>query len=193
MAIIFYIATSKWRLPLALFLIVVVTSAIYWPMLYNDFISYDDTDYVTVNMMVRQGLTHKGFIWAFSEFHVGNWHPLTWLSHMLDVELFNLKPLGHHATNLLFHVLNSALLCALLHRLTGFLGRSMVVALLFAIHPLHVESVAWISERKDVLSTLFWFLTMWAYASYAKKPSIKRYLPIAAFFALGLMLSLIHI
>jgi hypothetical protein len=181
------ITTAKWQLPAALLLIVAVTIAVYWPVLYNDFISYDDTDYVTVNMMVRQGLTIKGFIWAFSAFHAGNWHPLTWLSHMLDVELFNLNPVGHHATNLLFHILNSALLCALLHRLTGFLGRSMVVALLFAIHPLHVESVAWISERKDVLSTLFWLLTMWVYASYANKPSLKRYLPVIACFALGLM------
>jgi tetratricopeptide (TPR) repeat protein len=181
------IVTAKWRLPLALLLIAGLTIAVYWPVLYNDFISYDDTDYVTVNMMVRQGLTLKGFTWAFTAFHAGNWHPLTWLSHMLDVEMFGLNPLGHHAANLLLHTLNSVLLCALLHRMTGFIGRSMVVALLFAVHPLHVESVAWISERKDVLSTLFWFLTMWSYLCYASKPSLKRYLPVVAFFALGLM------
>ncbi|MDD5284671.1 MAG: tetratricopeptide repeat protein [Desulfuromonadaceae bacterium] len=187
MANISKIATSKWSLPLALLLIAGLTAAVFWPVLYNDFISYDDTDYVTLNMMVRQGLTLKGLVWSFTAFHAGNWHPLTWLSHMLDVELFNLNPLGHHATSLLFHLLNSALLCALLQRLTGFLGRSMIVALLFAIHPLHVESVAWISERKDVLSTLFWLLTMWAYASYSEKPGLKRYLPVVALFALGLM------
>jgi hypothetical protein len=181
------IVTSKWRLPLALFLVAGLTVAVYWPVLYNGFIDFDDNDYVTANMMVRQGLTLKGFIWAFSAFHAGNWHPLTWLSHMLDVELFGLNPMSHHAASLLLHAVNSVLLCALLHRLTGFLGRSMVVAMLFAIHPLHVESVAWIAERKDVLSTLFWFLTMGAYVGYADKPCLKRYLPVAAFFALGLM------
>ncbi len=178
---------AKWQLPAALFLIVVLTVAVYWPVLHNDFISYDDTDYVTVNMMVRNGLSIKGFFWAFSAFHAGNWHPLTWLSHMLDVELFGLNPLGHHATSLLIHTLNAVLLCALLQRLTGFLGRSVIVALLFAIHPLHVESVAWVSERKDVLSTLFWLLTMWSYACYANRPGIKRYLSVVALFALGLM------
>ncbi len=182
-----HITVSKWRLPLALCLLAAVTIAVYWPVLQNGFVSYDDTDYVTTNMAVRQGLTLQSFTWAFSAFHAGNWHPLTWLSHMLDVELFNLNPAGHHGTNLLLHVLNAVLLCAFLHRLTGFLGRSMVVALLFAIHPLHVESVAWVSERKDVLSTLFWFLTMWVYASYAGAPNLKRYLPILACFALGLM------
>lgn len=178
---------AKWRLPLALLLIAALTVAVYWPMLHNGFIDFDDDDYVTVNMAVRQGLTFKGFIWAFSTFHAANWHPLTWLSHMLDVELYGLNPLGHHATSLLLHAANSLLLCALLHRLTGFVGRSMVVAMLFAIHPLHVESVAWVAERKDVLSTLFWLLTMWAYTGYAHNPSLKRYLPVVAFFALGLM------
>ena len=178
---------AKWRLPLTLLLIALFTALVYWPVLYNDFISYDDTDYVTANIMVRQGLTIKGFVWAFSSFHAGNWHPLTWLSHMLDIELSGLNPLGHHATSHLIHTVNSVLLCALLHRLTGFLGRSLVVALLFAIHPLHVESVAWVAERKDVLSTLFWLLTMWSYACYSDKPSLKRYLPVIALFALGLM------
>jgi len=181
------IATSKWRLPFVLLLIAALTVAIYWPVLHNDFIDFDDDVYVTVNMMVRQGLTLKGFIWAFTSFHAANWHPLTWLSHMLDVELFGLNPMGHHATSLLLHAVNSLLLCALLHRLTGFLGRSMFVALLFALHPLHVESVVWVAERKDLLSTLFWLMTMWAYIGYTDKPSLKRYLPVAVFFALGLM------
>jgi len=179
--------SARWRLPIALFLIVVVTVTVYWPVLHNDFIDFDDDVYVTLNMAVRQGLTLKGFIWAFSTFHAGNWHPLTWLSHMLDVNLFGLNPSWHHATSLFIHTTNSLLVCAILHRLTGFVGRSMVVALLFAIHPLHVESVAWVAERKDVLSTLFWLLTMWAYTSYASSPSLKRYLPVTAFFTLGLM------
>ena len=178
---------GKWRLPLALLLITAVTVAVYWPVLQNGFIDFDDDDYVTVNMAVRQGLTLKGFFWAFSTFHAGNWHPLTWLSHMLDVELFGLNPIGHHATNLLLHALNSLLLCALLYRLTGFIGRSMIVALLFAIHPLHVESVAWVAERKDVLSTLFWLWTMLAYLRYVRKPCLNRYLPVAVLFALGLL------
>jgi tetratricopeptide (TPR) repeat protein len=179
--------TGKWCLPLALALIAAVTVAVYWPLLYNGFIDYDDTDYVTVNMMVRQGLTLKGFIWSFSAFHAGNWHPLTWLSHMLDIELFDLNPMGHHAVNLLLHVVNAALLCALLHRLTGFLGRSVVVAALFALHPLHVESVAWVAERKDVLSALFWLLTMAAYVRYTRKRSLSRYFVVSLLFALGLM------
>jgi tetratricopeptide (TPR) repeat protein len=177
----------KWQLPIALLLIAGVTVAVYWPVLNNGFIDYDDTDYVTANMMVRQGLTLKGFIWSFMAFHAGNWHPITWLSHMLDIQLFNLNPMGHHADSLLFHVANALLLCLVLERLTGRLGRSMVVALLFALHPLHVESVAWIAERKDVLSTLFLLLTMAAYAWYTLRPSLTRYLPIVVLFALGLM------
>jgi tetratricopeptide (TPR) repeat protein len=177
----------KWQLPIALLLIAVVTVAVYWPVLNNGFIDYDDTDYVTANMMVRQGLTLKGFIWSFIAFHAGNWHPLTWLSHMVDIHLFDLNPMGHHADSLLFHVANALLLCLVLQRLTGRLGRSVVVALLFALHPLHVESVAWIAERKDVLSTFFWLMTMAAYLWYARKPSLKRYLPVVLLFALGLM------
>ncbi len=177
----------RWYLPLALLLITVVTAAVYWPTLHNDFIDFDDDVYVTANMMVRQGLSFKGLLWSLSTFHAANWHPLTWLSHMLDVQLFGMNPLGHHATSLLIHIANALLLCALLHRLTGFVGRSLVVALLFAIHPLHVESVAWVAERKDVLSTLFCFLTLWAYCGYAKKTTITRYLSVVVFFALGLM------
>lgn len=180
-------AAAKRLLPLALLLIATVTVAVYWPVLHNGFIDFDDDVYVTANTAVQQGLTVKGFIWAFTTFHAGNWHPLTWLSHMLDVELFDLNPMGHHATSLLLHTINSLLLCALLHRLTGFLWRSMFVAMLFALHPLHVESVAWVAERKDVLSTLFWFLTMGAYVWYAGKPGLKRYFPVAVFFALGLL------
>lgn len=178
---------ATWHLPLALLLIAALTIIVYWPVLHNDFIDFDDDVYVTSNMMVRQGLSLKGFLWSISTFHAANWHPLTWLSHMLDAQLFGLNPAGHHATSMLIHAVNSMLLCALLHRLTGFVGRSLIVALLFAVHPLHVESVAWVAERKDVLSTLFCFLTMWAYVGYTSKPSLQRYLPVAGFFALGLM------
>ncbi len=179
--------TAKWQLPLALTLIAAITLAVYWPVLHNGFIDFDDDVYVTSNMAIRQGLSFKGFSWAFGTFHAANWHPLTWLSHMLDVTLFGMNPMGHHGTSLLLHIANSLLLCTLLHRLTGFAGRSMVVALLFAVHPLHVESVAWIAERKDVLSTLFWLLTMAAYVEYARKPGLSRYLPVAVFFTLGLL------
>jgi len=178
---------TRWRLTAALFLIVAVTIAVYWPVLQNDFIDFDDDLYVTANMMVQQGLSLKGFLWSITTFHAANWHPLTWLSHMLDVELFDLNPSGHHATSLFLHSVNALLLFALLHRLTGFIGRSLFVALLFALHPLHVESVAWVAERKDLLSSLFWLLTIWAYCGYAGKPSVSRYLPVALLFALGLM------
>lgn len=183
----FKVVQAKWQLPLALLLIAAVTVAVYLPVLHNGFIDFDDDLYVTANMIVRQGLTLDGFFWAFSTFHAANWHPLTWLSHMLDVELFGLNPLGHHAVSLLLHTLNSLLLCALLYRLSGFIGRSMVVALLFALHPLHVESVAWVAERKDVLSTLFLLLTIRAYAGYVSKRSLQRYLFVAVMFALGLL------
>jgi protein O-mannosyl-transferase len=175
------------RLMLALLLIFLVTVAVYYPALHNAFIDYDDNDYVTMNPMVSQGLTLKGFLWAFSAFHAANWHPLTWLSHMLDVQLFDLNPMGHHAVSVLIHAINSAFLCLLLRRLTGSLARSVIVALLFALHPLHVESVAWVAERKDVLSTFFWFLTMWCYAGYAEHPAPRRYLAVALSLALGLM------
>jgi protein O-mannosyl-transferase len=178
---------ESWGLPLALFLIAVATVAVFWPVLHNGFIDYDDPDYVTINMVVRQGLTLKGALWSLGAFHAGNWHPLTWLSHMLDIQLFDLNPVGHHAVSVLLHAGNAVLLCLVLKRLTGFLGRSVVVALLFALHPLQVESVAWIAERKDVLSTLFWFLTMLAYLWYVKNPSTKRYLAVAGLFALGLL------
>ena len=181
------IGPGKWAFPLALALIAMITAAVYWPVLQNGFIDFDDDLYVTANNVVQQGLTLKGAAWSFTTFHAANWHPLTWLSHMLDVQLFGLNPAGHHAVGMLLHIANALLVCAVLYRLTGFLGRSMLVALLFAVHPLHVESVAWIAERKDTLSTLCWLLALWSYLGYAKTPSLKRYLPVVAFFCLGLM------
>jgi len=128
---------------------------VYWPVTDHGFINLDDPDYVTDNRHVRSGLTRENLIWAISATHSGNWHPLTWMSHMLDVEIFGLNPGGHHLTNLLFHLVNSLLLFSVFRKMTGGLWQSAAVASLFACHPLHVESVAWVAERKDLLSTLF--------------------------------------
>ena len=160
---------SKWLICLALGLI---TLALYLPALSHDFLGYDDQQYVTENTQVQAGLTGHGVVWAFGR-HAGNWHPLAWLSHMLDCQLYGLKPAGHHLTNVLLHFANTLLLFLLLNRMTGALWRSALVAALFAWHPLHVESVAWVAERKDVLSAFFWMLTLWAYARYAGVRSPK--------------------
>ena len=152
-----------------------------------DFVGYDDELYVTENSHVQKGLTSKGLKWAFITFHSGNWHPLTWLSHMLDCELYGLNPTGHHWTNVEFHIANTLLLFFILFRMTGALWRSALVAALFALHPLHVESVAWISERKDVLSTFFALLMIFAYYCYVKTPCFKNYLLVIVFLSLGLM------
>ena len=165
----------------------ITTIAVFWQVGNHEFISFDDNDYVTENRYVQDGLTLKGIIWAFSEPHAHNWHPLTWLSHMLDCQLFGLKPGRHHLVNLFFHVVNTLLLFLILRRMTKGLWQSAFVAAVFAIHPLHVESVAWVAERKDVLSTFFWMLTMGAYVYYVERPDYKRYLFVLVFFVLGLM------
>jgi hypothetical protein len=151
------------------------------------FINLDDSAYVTDNRPIQEGLTLEGVTWAFKTIHAGHWHPLTWVSHMLDCQLYGLKPGGHHLTNLIFHIANTLLLFFVLKRMTGTLWRSCFVAALFALHPLRVESVAWVAERKDVLSTFFWILAMWAYLRYVERPNIDRYLLALLFFALGLM------
>jgi len=163
------------------------TFAVYWQVTNHDFVSFDDNVYVTQNSHVQAGVTKKNIIWALTRIDANFWHPLTWLSHMLDCELFGLDAEMHHLTNLLFHIANTLLLFWVIKRMTGALWRSAFVAALFALHPLHVESVAWISERKDVVSTLFWMLTMWAYVRYAERPGVNRYLLILFFFASGLM------
>ena len=168
-------------------LLLLVTVAVYLQVWSAGFVNYDDEAYVTANTHVQSGLTYEGTLWAFNVGYEGNWHPLTWLSHMLDCQLFGPSPIGPHAVNLLLHLANTLLLLLVLNRTTGSLWKSAFVAALFAVHPLHVESVAWVSERKDVLSTLFWFLTMWAYVRYTESPSLKRYGVVTAFFALGLM------
>jgi Flp pilus assembly protein TadD len=149
-------------------ILVVGTAALFWPATRNEFVNLDDPDYYTVNPVVQAGLTAAGFRWAFQAGAAGNWHPLTWLSHQLDAELFGLRPAGPHAVNVAWHALNAALLLLVLVQFTGHRGRSFLVALLFAVHPLHVESVAWISERKDVLSAAFGLLTLLAYAAYVR-------------------------
>ena len=163
------------------------TFAAFRGVLSNRFTTFDDPFYVTDNTQVRKGLTGESVAWAFTTYETANWHPLTWLSHMADVQLFGANPGGHHLTSLLLHALNAVLLFLLFFRMTGALWRSAFLAALFALHPLHVESVAWIAERKDVLSTLFWLLTTGAWLAYVKSKKPASYALMLVFFALGLM------
>jgi tetratricopeptide (TPR) repeat protein len=163
------------------------TFAVFGQVLRHEFINYDDPTYVTGNPNVYVGLTLEGVAWAFTSNYSSNWHPLTWISHMLDCQFFGLKPWGHHLSSLLLHAINTLLVFLVLKRMTGATWRSAVVAALFAWHPLHVESVAWVAERKDVLSATFWMLTLWAYLRYAQKPEPGRYLLCLLFFMLGLL------
>ncbi|HET7343754.1 MAG TPA: tetratricopeptide repeat protein [Methylomirabilota bacterium] len=151
------------------------------------FIDFDDSEYVYANPVVRQGLTPSGIAWAFSLSAYASWHPITWMSHMADVQLFGLHAGLHHVVNVVLHGLNTVLLFLVLSGMTGAIWRSALVAALFGVHPLHVESVAWVSERKDVLSTMFWFLTLAAYGRYAKAPTAGRYAATLLFFVLGLL------
>jgi tetratricopeptide (TPR) repeat protein len=153
----------------------------------HEFVSLDDPSYVLDNPMVRRGLTLEGLAWAFASFHSFNWHPLTWLSHMLDVTLFGVAPAGHHLVSASLHGLNAALCFVALRALTGALWSSALIAALFAVHPLRVESVAWVAERKDLLAGLFWMLSLWAYAGYAHRPSWGRYAAVFAATGLGLL------
>jgi len=179
---------DRHHLTLIISLILILgTLAVFWQVRNHEFINLDDNEYVTNNPQVKSGLALRGVIWAFTTGHASNWHPLTWLSHMLDCTLYGLNPGGHHVTNLLFHIANSLLLFLVLKRMTGAIWESGFVAGLFALHPLHVGSVAWVAERKDVLSTFFWVLAMWAYVSYSKRPGLKRYLLVLLFFVLGLL------
>jgi hypothetical protein len=161
--------TSRWRTWGVSLALVLGTLAIYWPVRHYGFVDYDDNDYVFNNPAVRAGLSGWGLVWAFVDQHAGNWHPLTWLSHMLDCQLFGLKAGAHHLVNVLIHCANAVLLFRLLRSMTGAFWRSACVAALFAWHPLRVESVAWISERKDVLSGFFFMLTLWMYVLYVKQ------------------------
>jgi tetratricopeptide (TPR) repeat protein len=164
----------------------VLTIAVYAAVAHFEFVTWDDGNYIQIDP-VRGGLTWRGVTWAFTTGETANWHPLTWLSHMLDVEIYGNQAGGHHVTNLIFHVANVLLLFGVFVRMTGAIGRSAFVAALFAVHPLHVESVAWVAERKDVLSTFFALLTIWAYIAYVRGPRTSRFLLICFWYALGLM------
>jgi hypothetical protein len=182
------------RLPAVICLaLAVVTFAVYWPVTRHGFINFDDPPYITENPNVLSGLTWHGLAWAFQIGYAAYWQPLTWISHMLDCQMFGLNAAGHHFVNILFHAANAVLLFLLLNQLTGATWRSAFVAAFFAWHPLRVESVAWAAERKDVLSGFFWMLTLLAYVRYAQKksfssqPSTLNYFLAVFFFACGLM------
>jgi Flp pilus assembly protein TadD len=168
-------------------LLIAAIVIIYAPVRHYDFVQVDDPKYVSENPNVAQGLTLPGIVWAFTARHGGYWIPLTWLSYMADVQISGMNAGALHVTNVLLHIANSLLLLGLLWSMTGAFGRSAFVAALFAVHPLHVESVAWITERKDVLSTLCWLLAIWAYIAYVRRPGLGRYLLVLVWFALGLM------
>jgi len=169
------------------FLLVIATVVLYYPVNNHPFANYDDADYVFDNFHVKSGLHWSTVTWAFTTFAAANWHPLTWLSHAADVQFFELNPGRHHDVNLLLHTLNVVLLFWVLRRATGYVGRSAMVAALFALHPINVESVAWIAERKNVLSMLFFLLALGAYRWYALKPQGGRYAVVAVLYAMGLM------
>lgn len=168
-------------------LLIIASLTLYNSVSRHPFINYDDDRYVSDNAHVSDGFTWESIKWAFSSYDESNWHPLTWLSHMLDCQLFRLNPAGHHYTNALLHALDVALLFWVLYSATGFIWRSFMAAALFALHPINVESVAWVAERKNLLSLFFFLLTLGAYHWYASKPRVGRYAVVAALFALGLM------
>ena len=185
-------ARSRWLSPtgekiLLGMLLAAAVAAVYYPVHFQPFANYDDPDYVTDNFHVKAGLKWTTVTWAFTTRAAANWHPITWLSHALDTQVFGLSPAGPHDVNVLLHIVNALLLFWVLQHATGFMGRSWMVAALFALHPLNVESVAWIAERKNLLSMFFFLLTLAAYGWYTKRPSSVRYLAVAALFALGLM------
>ncbi|MBC2717653.1 MAG: tetratricopeptide repeat protein [Desulfobacteraceae bacterium] len=168
-------------------LLLIMTFSVYFQVHQFEFVGFDDNEYVYENPNVTTGVTFENIIWAFTAFHSNNWHPLTWISHMTDCQIFGLQPGWHHLINLFFHIANAILLFLVFRKMTGGLWQSAFVAAVFAIHPLHVESVAWVSERKDVLSTFFWILTMWSYYWYANRLVFKRYILILLFFTMGLL------
>ncbi len=178
----------SWRVPAACLVLAAITFAVFGQTLWHEFVNYDDEVYVYENPVVARGLTLKGMVWVFTHVHAANWHPLTWLSHMLDCQLYGLNPGGHHLTNVLLHTATVIALFLVLQQMTGAFWRSAFVAAVFAIHPLRVESVAWVAERKDVLSGLFFMLAIGAYVRYARRPwSPVRYGLVVLLFAMGLM------
>jgi protein O-mannosyl-transferase len=181
------LGASRLQIAAVVTVLVTATVAVYWGVSRSDFVHFDDYAYVVNNYHVRQGLTWPGIKWAFASVRMDYWHPLSSLSHMADIQMFGMWGGGHHLTSLAFHVLNTLLLLGFLNYTTRRFWASTIVAALFALHPLHVESVAWVTERKDVLSTFFWLLTMWAYVFYAAKPSALRYAGVIVLLAIGLM------
>jgi len=179
-------ANTKYLLSIYSALAIIII-AVYFPVLNFKFVLLDDGAYITNNNLVATGITGKNVLTAFSYIQTCTWHPITWLSHMADVQLYGMNPGGHHLTNLIIHIFSSLLLLHLLFRSTGSLWQSTFVAALFALHPLHVESVAWVSERKDVLSAFFWFLSLVIYVDYVKRPQKTLYILCLIFFILGLM------
>ena len=175
------------KLALIMFLLAVLAVLPFAQTVGHDFIGYDDTVFVTDNPEVRAGLSWEGMQWAITAFHAGNWMPLTWMSHMLDVSLFGMEPGWHHLVNVLIHALSTALLFLALFTMTGAVWQSAFVAALFGIHPLHVESVAWVAERKDVLSGFFFMLVLLSYERYVRRGGARRYLLVVLCFALGLL------
>lgn len=172
---------------LVVLILILLILAVYWPVQNYGFLNFDDDVYITKNSYVQSGITLDGLYWAFSTKYFGLWNPLIWISFMIEYHLFGFNAGGYHWTNVIFHIFNTILLFFLFRNLTGAVWRSAFVAALFAIHPINVESVAWIAERKNVLSTFFWMLTMLFYVRYVREPNWKRYLPIFICFALGLM------
>jgi protein O-mannosyl-transferase len=181
------VASSPAKVVVICLILAAIVFAVLFPVVHNAFTGYDDGDYVVNNPHVNTGLSRANVTWAFSSVHANNWHPLTWLSHALDVTLYGISPTGHHLTSLLFHIANTLLLFLWLAGLTGRQIPSAFVALAFGLHPLHLESVAWVAERKDVLSTFFWFLTLIAWTAYTKRPNLARYLLAALFLTAGLL------
>ena len=174
-------------MPLVCLFLVLAIGTVYWPVQHHNFITLDDELYITANAQVQQGLSREGFKWALTTDHAGFWIPLTWISHMLDCQLYGMNAGGHHMTNVILHILNTLLLLFVFRRMSGAFWPSSIIAVLYAIHPIHVESVAWASERKDVLFALFWMLSMWFYIRYTENPSFRRYLPVILCFFLGLL------
>jgi tetratricopeptide (TPR) repeat protein len=178
---------GKLTAALACLALAVAVFTVYWQVGGHEFLNYDDLAYVGDNPHVNSGLTWDSVKWAFTHSHSSNWHPLTWISHMLDYELFGEEPRGHHMVSVAIHALNAILLFLALRVMTGSYWRCLVVAALFALHPLRVESVAWVAERKDLLCGLFWMLTMLAYATYVKRSSTRWYIAVLAAFTMGLL------
>lgn len=176
------------RLKAAICLFLIVSNlAVFWQVRNHDFVNLDDRAYVFENPQVKAGWTKEGLVWAFTSTYHSHWHPLTWLSHMTDCQFFGLNPKWHHLTSLFLHIANTLLLFLILSHMTGALLQSAFVAVLFAIHPLNVETVAWVADRKDILGAFFWTVTLWAYAHYSRRPGFLRYFFVLIAFILGLM------